>query len=155
MTSLLQRTRLNITVACQAWHAKNARHMLLGSSTHHFTPMTLIGDNNRHRRLHSANYAHRWFARFRSIERVSCCSWVDLMKIVRRSHLYIFLCPSILLGSTSHYLIQVSFPWISRKSSMTQPPCGLLVFICHTPPIVFYFYHSAHCSTPISTDITK
>ena len=31
-TSLLQRTRLNVTVACQAWHAKNARHMLLGIS---------------------------------------------------------------------------------------------------------------------------
>lgn len=30
VTSLLQRTRLNVTVACQAWHAKNARHILLG-----------------------------------------------------------------------------------------------------------------------------
>jgi hypothetical protein len=29
-TSLLQRTRLNVVVSCQAWHAKNARHMLLG-----------------------------------------------------------------------------------------------------------------------------
>lgn len=29
-TSLLQRTALNVTIACQAWHAKNARHMLLG-----------------------------------------------------------------------------------------------------------------------------
>ncbi|KAG6877747.1 hypothetical protein C0993_004250 [Termitomyces sp. T159_Od127] len=28
-TSLLQRTKLNVKVACQAWHAKNARHMLL------------------------------------------------------------------------------------------------------------------------------
>lgn len=27
---LLQRTKLNVTVSCQAWHAKNARHMLLG-----------------------------------------------------------------------------------------------------------------------------
>ena len=30
-TSLLQRTALHVTVACQAWHAKNARHMLLGA----------------------------------------------------------------------------------------------------------------------------
>jgi hypothetical protein len=30
-TSLLQRTKLNVTVICQAWHAKNARHMLLGN----------------------------------------------------------------------------------------------------------------------------
>lgn len=29
-TSLLQRTRLNVTVVCQAWHAKNNRHLLLG-----------------------------------------------------------------------------------------------------------------------------
>lgn len=29
-TSLLQRTRLNVVISCQAWHAKNARHMLLG-----------------------------------------------------------------------------------------------------------------------------
>ena len=32
-TSLLQRTKLNVTVSCQAWHAKNARHMLLGECT--------------------------------------------------------------------------------------------------------------------------
>lgn len=31
-TSLLQRTRLHVKVSCQAWHAKNARHMLLGMS---------------------------------------------------------------------------------------------------------------------------
>lgn len=28
--SLLQRTRLHVTVSCQAWHAKNRKHMLLG-----------------------------------------------------------------------------------------------------------------------------
>lgn len=33
VTSLLQRTRLNITVTCQFLHAKNSRHMLLGKST--------------------------------------------------------------------------------------------------------------------------
>lgn len=30
VTSLLQRTKLNITVTCQFLHAKNSRHMLLG-----------------------------------------------------------------------------------------------------------------------------
>jgi len=30
VTGLLQRTRLNVTILCQAWHAKNSRHMLLG-----------------------------------------------------------------------------------------------------------------------------
>jgi hypothetical protein len=30
VTSLLQRTKLHITVTCQFLHAKNARHMLLG-----------------------------------------------------------------------------------------------------------------------------
>jgi hypothetical protein len=30
VTGLLQRTRLHVTVTCQALHAKNARHMLLG-----------------------------------------------------------------------------------------------------------------------------
>jgi len=30
VTGLLQRTRLNVTVTCQAIHSKNARHMLLG-----------------------------------------------------------------------------------------------------------------------------
>lgn len=30
VTGLLQRTKLNVNVICQAWHAKNARHMLLG-----------------------------------------------------------------------------------------------------------------------------
>lgn len=29
-TSLLQRTKLHVTVKCQAIHAKNSRHMLLG-----------------------------------------------------------------------------------------------------------------------------
>ena len=29
-TSLLQRTKLHVTVRCQAIHAKNSRHMLLG-----------------------------------------------------------------------------------------------------------------------------
>jgi hypothetical protein len=28
-TGLLQRTRLHVTLTCQSWHAKNARHMLL------------------------------------------------------------------------------------------------------------------------------
>lgn len=30
VTSLIQRTRLNVSIVCQAWHAKNSRHLLLG-----------------------------------------------------------------------------------------------------------------------------
>lgn len=33
VTGLLQRTRLQVSVTCQAWHAKNSRHMLLGMHT--------------------------------------------------------------------------------------------------------------------------
>ncbi|CCM03502.1 uncharacterized protein FIBRA_05636 [Fibroporia radiculosa] len=40
-TSLLQRTRLNVTIACQAWHAKNRRHMLL-DIVDYFEPSMLI-----------------------------------------------------------------------------------------------------------------
>jgi hypothetical protein len=32
VTSLLQRTKLHVAVKCQAIHAKNSRHMLLGDS---------------------------------------------------------------------------------------------------------------------------
>lgn len=38
-TSLLQRTRLNVTVACQAWHAKNTRHILLGARFEKLPPV--------------------------------------------------------------------------------------------------------------------
>jgi hypothetical protein len=52
VTGLLQRTRLNVTVTCQAIHSKNSRHMLLGKLdslssdavdlTDAFTPSDLI-----------------------------------------------------------------------------------------------------------------
>ncbi|KAG8214884.1 hypothetical protein J3R82DRAFT_10054 [Butyriboletus roseoflavus] len=65
-TSLLQRTRLHVAVSCQAWHAKNARHMLLDIVDHNKPTMLIVGS--------------------RGIGRLK----------------------GILLGSTSHYLIQVS-----------------------------------------------
>ncbi|KAK0464684.1 uncharacterized protein EV420DRAFT_1517614 [Desarmillaria tabescens] len=40
-TGLLQRTKLNVTVRCQAWHAKNSRHMLL-DIVDHFEPIMMI-----------------------------------------------------------------------------------------------------------------
>ena len=40
-TSLLQRTRLNVTIACEAWHAKHARHMLLGAPSFLYSPFVL------------------------------------------------------------------------------------------------------------------
>ncbi|KAK7056735.1 hypothetical protein VNI00_002452 [Paramarasmius palmivorus] len=42
-TSLLQRTKLNVTIACQAWHAKNARHMLLDVVDHNEPVMLIVG----------------------------------------------------------------------------------------------------------------
>lgn len=35
---LLQRTKLHVTIECQAWHAKNSRHMLLGRYKYYMTP---------------------------------------------------------------------------------------------------------------------
>ncbi|KAH0832333.1 hypothetical protein J3R83DRAFT_13346 [Lanmaoa asiatica] len=64
-TSLLQRTRLHVTVSCQAWHAKNARHMLLDIVDHNKPTMLIVGSRG-----------------------------LSQLK-------------GILLGSTSHYLIQV------------------------------------------------
>ena len=40
-TSLLQRTRLHVSVSCQAWHAKNTRHMPLDIIDHN-QPIMLI-----------------------------------------------------------------------------------------------------------------
>ncbi|KAG7443093.1 uncharacterized protein BT62DRAFT_954022 [Guyanagaster necrorhizus] len=42
-TSLLQRTKLNVTVRCQAWHAKNSRHMLLDIVDHVEPIMMIVG----------------------------------------------------------------------------------------------------------------
>jgi len=42
-TSLLQRTKLNVTVSCQAWHAKNARHMLLDIVDYNEPTMLIVG----------------------------------------------------------------------------------------------------------------
>ncbi|KAF4590075.1 hypothetical protein EYR40_009526 [Pleurotus pulmonarius] len=66
VNSLLSRTKLNVTIHCQAWHAKNARHMLLDVIDHYEPTMLIVGSRGM-------------------------------------SHL-----KGILLGSTSHYLIQKS-----------------------------------------------
>jgi nucleotide-binding universal stress UspA family protein len=42
-TSLLQRTRLNVRIVCQAWHAKNARHMLLDIADYYEPIMLVVG----------------------------------------------------------------------------------------------------------------
>ena len=42
-TSLLQRTRLHVSISCQAWHAKNARHMLLDIVDHYMPIMLIVG----------------------------------------------------------------------------------------------------------------
>lgn len=80
-TSLLQRTRLNVTVACQAWHSKNSRHMLLDIVDYNEPTMLIVGSRG-------------------------------LGKI-----------KGILLGSTSHYLIQrCSVPVMVARRRLKRPP---------------------------------
>jgi len=80
-TSLLQRTRLNVTISCQAWHAKNARHMILDVVDHVEPVMLIVGSRGL-------------------------------------GHL-----KGILLGSTSHYLIQkCSVPVMVARRRLKRPP---------------------------------
>ncbi|KIK69641.1 hypothetical protein GYMLUDRAFT_151485 [Collybiopsis luxurians FD-317 M1] len=80
-TSLLQRTQLNVTVACQAWHAKNSRHMLLDIVDHMEPVMLIVGSRG-----------------------------LGQLK-------------GILLGSTSHYLIQkCSVPVMVARRRLKRPP---------------------------------
>ncbi|TEB39889.1 hypothetical protein FA13DRAFT_1784541 [Coprinellus micaceus] len=81
VTSLLQRTRLHVTVACQAWHAKHARHMLLDIVDYMEPTMMIVGS----RGLSQLN--------------------------------------GILLGSTSHYLIErASVPVMVARRRLKRPP---------------------------------
>ncbi|EMD39828.1 hypothetical protein CERSUDRAFT_103769 [Gelatoporia subvermispora B] len=80
-TSLLQRTRLNVTISCQAWHAKNSRHMLLDIVDFIEPTMLIVGSRG-------------------------------LGKL-----------KGILLGSTSHYLIQkCSVPVMVARRRLKRPP---------------------------------
>ncbi len=86
-TSLLQRTRLNVTIACQAWHAKNARHMLLGTcQTEDYSVGLLV------------------IVLTRCVADV--VDYVEPIMLIVGSRGLGNL-KGILLGSTSHYLIQV------------------------------------------------
>ncbi|KZV91228.1 adenine nucleotide alpha hydrolases-like protein [Exidia glandulosa HHB12029] len=42
-TGLLQRTRLQVAITCQAWHAKNSRHMLLDIVDYYEPIMLIVG----------------------------------------------------------------------------------------------------------------
>ncbi|KAF7792618.1 hypothetical protein EIP86_003715 [Pleurotus ostreatoroseus] len=80
-TSLLQRTNLHVTIACQAWHAKNARHMLLDIVDYIEPVMLIVGSRG-----------------------------LGNLK-------------GILLGSTSHYLIQkCSVPVMVARRRLKRPP---------------------------------
>ncbi|KZP33589.1 adenine nucleotide alpha hydrolases-like protein [Athelia psychrophila] len=80
-TSLLQRTRLNVVISCQAWHAKNARHMLLDIVDYNEPTMLIVGS--------------RGLSQMRGI----------------------------LLGSTSHYLIEkCSVPVMVARRRLKRPP---------------------------------
>ncbi|KAG6850279.1 hypothetical protein H0H93_015536 [Arthromyces matolae] len=81
VTSLLQRTKLNVKVTCQAWHAKNARHMLLDIVDYNEPQMVIVGSRG-----------------------------LGQLK-------------GILLGSTSHYLIQkCSVPVMVARRRLKRPP---------------------------------
>ncbi|THH27311.1 hypothetical protein EUX98_g6873 [Antrodiella citrinella] len=80
-TSLLQRTRLHVTIACQAWNAKNSRHMLLDIVDYVEPSMLIVGSRG-----------------------------LGNLK-------------GILLGSTSHYLIQkCSVPVMVARRRLKRPP---------------------------------
>ncbi|KAI0648037.1 hypothetical protein C8Q79DRAFT_547965 [Trametes meyenii] len=80
-TSLLQRTRLNVSIQCQAWHAKNSRHMLLDIVDYYEPVMLIVGSRG-----------------------------LGNLK-------------GILLGSTSHYLIQkCSVPVMVARRRLKRPP---------------------------------
>lgn len=80
VTSLLQRTRLNITVTCQFLHAKNARHMLLDLIDFLEPTMVIVGSRG-----------------------------LGQLK-------------GILLGSTSHYLVQKSsVPVMVARRRLQRP----------------------------------
>ncbi|KAH8114573.1 hypothetical protein DFH11DRAFT_1855831 [Phellopilus nigrolimitatus] len=77
---LLQRTKLHVTVACQAWHAKNSRHMLLDIVDHLEPSMLIVGSRG-----------------------------LGQLK-------------GILLGSTSHYLVQkCSVPVMVARRRLKRP----------------------------------
>lgn len=80
VTGLLQRTKLNITVTCQAIHSKNARHMLLDLIDYLEPTMVIVGS--------------------RGLGKLS----------------------GILLGSTSHYLVQKSsVPVMVARRRLKKP----------------------------------
>lgn len=79
--SLLQRTQLHVTLSCQAWHAKNARHMILDVVDYVEPKMVIVGSRG-----------------------------------VGKLH-------GILLGSTSHYLVQkCSVPVMVARRRLKKPP---------------------------------
>ncbi|KAI0354993.1 hypothetical protein OH77DRAFT_1404122 [Trametes cingulata] len=80
-TGLLQRTRLNVSINCQAWHAKNSRHMILDIVDFYEPVMLIVGSRG-----------------------------LGNLK-------------GILLGSTSHYLIQkCSVPVMVARRRLKRPP---------------------------------
>ncbi|TFK52407.1 hypothetical protein OE88DRAFT_1400663 [Heliocybe sulcata] len=99
VTGLLQRTRLNITVACQSWHAKNHRHMLLDIVDYFQPTMLIVGS--------------------RGLGQLKGC--VDEQRLSQRC--IDLAARSILLGSTSHYLIQkCAVPVMVARRRLKRPP---------------------------------
>ncbi|KAG8930651.1 hypothetical protein FRC00_001032 [Tulasnella sp. 408] len=105
-TSLLQRTKLNVTVTCQAMHAKNARRLFLDIIDLLEPTMVIVGS--------------RGLGKLKGWGRNE-----DVIHEAERSLtgiLVLSLSFSILLGSTSHYLIQKSsVPVMVARRRLKRP----------------------------------
>lgn len=100
--SLLQRTRLQVTITCQAWHAKNMRHHILGAcSSHVLAPSHLTCF------LDLVDLIEPTMLIVGSRGMGDIKGFALLRESILVTHNNPGVC-RILLGSTSHYLIQRS-----------------------------------------------
>jgi nucleotide-binding universal stress UspA family protein len=99
VTSLLSRTRLNVTVTCQALHAKNARYMLLDLIDFLEPTLVIVGS--------------RGLGQLKGLAYHSQIAKLQNLTLTNNS---------ILLGSTSHYLVQKSsVPVMVARRRMYRP----------------------------------
>ncbi|KAJ6508873.1 hypothetical protein C8R45DRAFT_1169862 [Mycena sanguinolenta] len=142
-TGLLQRTKLNVTVVCQAWHAKNARHMLLaicrdvfsytptGFCIDFFAPSALVNVNAPDFGAGStgprADFPVCWCSLASCTEllthtRTDIVDYHEPQMLIVGSR-GLGQLKGILLGSTSHYLIEkCSVPVMVARRRLKRPP---------------------------------
>lgn len=98
-TALLQRTRLGVKISCQALHSKNARHMLLDVSSSMMFRRSRLFPSSRNS-----------LSIFASLSAFSTSQMIDFFAptLVIVGSRGLSALKGILLGSTSHYLVQKS-----------------------------------------------